>query len=467
VALFSSATCMNQKPPRLPWRLKSVLPGAVWPAIPAPGAATALALLHQIEQSQWYSPDVLEACQLEQLTTLLRHAWTTVPWYREHWRESFDPTAAATGASLARLPLLTRRNLRDGFEQLQSSACPKEHGPIHRQRTSGSTGAPVSVLTTGFTALYWRVFTLRDHLWHGRDLGRKLAVVRHRSSLETAPNWGVATAGLVETGPAVGNSIRSDAGEILDWLDRERPGYFFTHPSLLEALARLSIRQGRRLEGLLEVRTLAESLGPDLRELCREAWGVPLTDLYSSTDAGYIALQCPDHLHYHVQSEGLRVEIIDADGRACAPGEVGRVVVTTLQNYAMPLIRYDIGDYAELGPPCPCGRGLPVLKRILGRVRNMIVAPDGKSFWPAFGPLRLMDVLPIVQYQFVQKSTTLIEARIVAATPLDARQEAQLRERVATRIPPGMELRITYCERIERSASGKFEDYLSEIADTG
>jgi phenylacetate-CoA ligase len=463
VALVSSGSAMNHQAPSPSWRLISAVPGAVWPAVPPPGASTALALLQQMEQSQWYAPEVIEDLQLRQLAALLAHAWATVPWYRSAWKDTFDPAAPLTRESFARLPLLSRSTLRDQFEALKSAKCPSEHGQVGMQRTSGSTGAPVRFLTTSFTGLYWRVFTLRDHLWHRRDLSRKLAVVRQSSKLERAPNWGIATAGLVETGPAIGNSIRLDAAEILDWLDAERPDYFFTHPSLLQTLARLSIQRGLRLEGLLEVRTLAEALDPALRELCREAWDVPLTDVYSSTDAGYLALQCPEHTHYHVQSEGVLLEVLDEQGNRCGPGETGRVVVTTLQNYAMPLVRYEIGDYAEVGPPCPCGRGLPVLNRILGRVRNMIVTPDGKTFWPAFGPLRLADVLPIRQFQFVQRTLTLIEGRIVVDTPLDAAQEALLRERVLSRIPPGIELKITYCDRIERSASGKFEDYVSEV----
>jgi phenylacetate-CoA ligase len=447
-----------------PWRFKSVLPGATWPAVPAPGGSTALALLHQFEQTQWLPPDVIETQQLRQLGTVLQHAWQSVPWYRKRWQGSFDPSAPVTRAELARIPFLTRADLLAEFEQLKSSAYPREHGPVTTQRTSGSTGAPVAILVSGFSTLYWNVFTLRDHLWHRRDVSRKLAVIRHGSKLDRAPNWGMATAGLVETGPAVGYPLRADVDEQLDWLSAEQPAYFSTHPSLLDSLARRSIDRGVRLEVLLEVRTLAEALGPGLRERCREAWGVPLTDVYSSIDTGYIALQCPEHTHYHVQSEGLFVEVLDDTGNPCGPGEIGRVVVTTLQNFAMPLVRYDIGDYAEVGPPCPCGRGLPVLTRILGRVRNMLVTADGKRYWPEFGVIGLIGELPIQQFQFVQKAPGLVEGRIVAGQPLDGVQEARLRETVLAKLPPGVELRISYCERIERSASGKFEDFVSEVA---
>src|SRR5262249_57510260 len=107
-----------------------------------------------------------------------------------------------------------------------------------------------------------------------------------------------------------------------------------------------------------------------------------------------------------VQSENLLLEVLDERGRPCGPGETGRVVVTTLHNFAMPLIRYAIGDYATVGPPCPCGRGLPVLTRIMGRARNMLTLPDGKQIWPYFAGENLSGLAPTRQYQLVQTSRT-------------------------------------------------------------
>ena len=89
--------------------------------------------------------------------------------------------------------------------------------------------------------------------------------------------------------------------------------------------------------------------------------------MYTCQEAGYLALQCPDYPHFHVQSENVLLEVVDDVGQPCGPGEVGRVLITSLNNFATPLIRYELGDYAEVGAPCPCGRGLPVLKRIMGR----------------------------------------------------------------------------------------------------
>jgi phenylacetate-CoA ligase len=447
-----------------PWNFHSAMPGVAWPAIPAGDGAMTLSLLHQLERTQWLAPERLLELQFGQLAVLLRHAYATVPYYRARWAGVYDPAAPLTYERFARLPLLARQELQKHYAALCSSSPPTEHGARKEHRTSGSTGTPVRTLSTALAQLFWSAFTLRDHHWHGRDLTRKLAVIRREVAPSDVANWGPATAGLVATGRSVSHAISDDAAAHLDWVLEQKPGYLYTYPSLAAEMTKLSLQRGVRPEGLLEVRTLAESLNKDLRALCREAWGVPVTDLYSCTEAGYMALQCPAHEHYHVQSEGVLLEVLDEAGQPCTPGQVGRVVVTALHNFAMPLVRYDIQDYAEAGEPCACGRGLPVLKRILGRVRNALVTADGKKYWPVFGTRALMDAAPVRQHQFVQKTHELVEARVVVAAPLTAAEEARFRERVLSQLPAGMRLQLSYVARIERSASGKFEDFLSELS---
>jgi phenylacetate-CoA ligase len=436
--------------------------GVLWPSVPDYGRAAVLALLHQLEDSQWWPAERLEAEQNRQLDALLRYTWETVPFYREAWAGRYEPAATASREAFEDLPVLSRRSLQERYEALKSRSVPAAHGKAFEARTSGSTGAPVRVLKTDITGLFWNALTLRDHLWHRRDLGGKLAVIK-RGRAGRAPSWGAATAGLVATGECVMRDVEADIEVHLDWLVAEKPGYLLTYPSIVVELARASLRRGIRLAGLLEVRTLAEGLGPDARALCREAWGVPLVDLYSAEETGYIALQCPQHEHYHVQAESVVVEILDERGQSCPPGQVGRVVVTDLHNFATPLVRYDIGDYAEVGAPCACGRGLPVLTRIAGRVRNMLVTADGKRFWPPLGSRRFFEVAPVLQVQVAQKEFDLLEARLVAAGPVDAAQEARLREMILAAMPPGMRLVFRYCDSIPRGAGGKFEDFVCEV----
>jgi len=423
-----------------------------------------LAVLQQLEQSQWLDGAQLLTRQLRQLEPLLRHAHESVPWYRERWAGKFDPGDTLSYDAIRRLPLLTRRDIQDGFTRMRSDRFPPHHGQAEERTTSGSTGAPVRFLGTGLDAVFWNAFTLRDHVWHRRDLSSKLAVIRRETTVSRHDNWGPATQGVVATGPAVSESVKSDVATLFDWLRAERPGYLLSYPSLIRDLVKHGLERGLALDGLLEVRTIAESVGDEVRDLCRSAWGASVTDVYSASEVGYLALQCPDHTGYHVQSEGVLLEVLDDRGEPCGPGEVGRVVVTGLRNFAMPLVRYDIGDYAEVGDPCPCGRGLPVLRRILGRVRNTLVTADGQRFWPTFGKRALAAVAPIRQYQFVQKSFDLVEARLVVATPLTGEQEDYVRRSIQAQLPDGVHLAITYRERLERGTSGKFEDFVSEVA---
>lgn len=434
------------------WQYLSALQSEAWPVVPPPHGAGVLALLFQLERSQWLSPEILREQQQRQLDALLGHAFESVPHYR-----------GLRGARFDELPVLTRRALQESYESLRSERIPAAHGQTGETRTSGATGAPVRVLKTQLCNIFWNALTLREHRWHRRDLGAKLAVVRQGAVAGESAAWGPATEGLVATGPCVLLTPASSVDEQLRWLERERPAYLLTYPSLVAELARLSLARGTRLDGLLEVRTLGETLDPEMRTLCRDAWGVRVTDFYSAQEVGYLALQCPLHEHYHVQSEGVLVEVLANDGGACAPGEIGRVVVTDLHNFAMPLIRYELGDYAEVGEPCPCGRGLPVLRRIAGRVRNTLVTASGARYWPTFGVRGFLDIAPVRQHQFVQKSYDLIEARIVAAAALTPGQEQRLGERILSRLPRGFRVRFAYRDRIPRSAGGKYEDFLSEV----
>lgn len=453
-----------KQPRDLPsWQFQSALPGVVWPALPAQTGAIALGLLFQLEQSQWLSPERLRERQLQQLGILLKHAYATVPLYRDRWRGIFDPAQPLTPECFAALPLLTRRELQDQFENLKSSNIPAAHGSVGESRSSGSTGTPVRVLKTQLTALLWNAITLRDHLWHRRDLRGKLAAIRHGATEGEFDNWGQATRGLIATGPSAVLGIRADIDTQLQWLEQHRPDYLMTYPSILRELLRRSAERGTRLANLREVRTFGEMLPQEVRELCDKSWSVRVTDVYSADEAGYIALQCPEHEHYHVQSEGVLVEILGEDGKPCATGQAGRVVVTALHNFAMPLVRYEIGDFAEAGGPCACGRGLPVLRRIMGRVRNMLVTASGERYWPGSGARRFFQIAPVRQYQLVQKEFDLIEARLVTAAQLAPGQEDELRRLILSQLPSGMRLRLVYCESIARSAGGKFEDFISEV----
>ena len=445
--------------------------GNLWPVVPGQRASMMLALMFQLEQSQWWAPERLQAAQFRQAAELLRHARRTVPYYGKR----FDHIAWRHGQPLtpeiwSELPLLKREDIQDAGDRLHSRALPKSHGKIGTISTSGSTGKPVKVLTTELTAAMWTAFTLRDYMWRRCDFAAKLVAIRYDTNKRAgypdgkqANAWGQTNGGAIPTGPALILDIMTPVAQQVEWLARQDVNYLITYPSNLDAMLRHCQAKKISFPTLREVQTMSELLKPSTRELCREVWGVPITDMYTCQEAGYIALQCRGHEHYHAQSENMIVEVLNEDGSPSQPGETGKVVVTHLHNFASPLIRYDIGDFAEVGEPCPCGRNLPVLNRIVGRVRGMVTLPNGDQFWPFFSNRKFNEVAPIRQYQIVQKTLDSLEVNLVTDRKLVVKEEDQLRDLIAKRLGHPFAMTFSYFDEIPRGKSGKFEDFKSEL----
>ena len=455
----------------------SAIAGIEWPAIPDSRGAAILAILYQLEQTQWWREDEIRANQARQLAQLVRHARETVPFYRTRLAglDDAEATNPVSGAWRA-LPLLTRTDIQTAGDRLFTQKLPESHGRTNVIYTSGSTGRPIRSVRSGLWGLFWSAFTVRDHLWHRRDLRGTLAAVRESGKGKDlypagtrVGQWGRASGSVFKTGPTVSLNITTPIVQQLDWLQRENPDYLLTHPTVAHRLAEEALRRGIALPCLKQIETISEILRPATREICRAAWNVPVVDMYTTREAGYLALQCPDHEHYHVQSEGVLLEVLDDTGRPCEPGQVGRVIVTPLHNYAMPLIRYDIGDYAEAGASCPCGRGLPVLTRILGRKQNMLIMPSGEERWPLLSSSNiaaLLSLAPIRQYQFVQRTLDAIELRLAVARDLTPDQEEAVTRWVQEKFGHPFAVAIRYYDEIPPAPSGKFEDFLSLIGRT-
>jgi phenylacetate-CoA ligase len=449
--------------------IRSSVAGEQWPALPGPQGALALALQFQLERTQWLPPVEIEALQARQLALLLRHAHDTVPFYRERLAAAgYQPGMAVTREWFASLPRLARTEVQARGEALHSRAVPPDHQPVVAGQTSGSTGRPIVCLSTAVTRLLWQAFTLRDHLWHRRDLRLKFAAIRpdrgrRGESGLSLPGWGPALEAAFRTGPSCLLHSSAPLDSQIAWLLANDPDYLLTLATNLLEIARALRRRGARLARLREAMTFGETLRAEVRAECEALLGVKVVDLYSAQEAGYLALECPDHEGYHVQAESAIVEILREDGTPCVPREIGRVVVTPLHNFALPLVRYEIGDYAEAGAPCPCGRGLPVIRRILGRERNLALAPDGRKFFPSFPAEAWSGAAPVRQIQLVQKSLRAIEVRYVADRALDAGEEGRLARALRECLAHPYELRCVRLEQIPRTAGGKYEDFICEL----
>lgn len=450
-------------------RYQSVLGQIAWPAPLSQRASNRLALLFQLEQSQWWSPEALQAAQFEQLRQLLPHAARHVPHYAQTLRD-FATAEAVTPERWSQVPVLTRTDLAPGTKALHSAHVPKEHGTVYPDKTSGSTGQPVEFLATDLTAFFWKVFALREHFWHRRDFSRKLMAIRYvKENPEQAarglhePGWGAATEEVVHTGEAVLYDLRANISFLAERLLAEQPGYLLSHASVLNGLVDHCERTGVRPEGLLELRSIGEMVPDELAARARRLWGASLVDMYTCQEAGYLATQCPDHAQLHVQSENVLLEVVDADGRPCQPGEVGRVLVTSLHNFASPLIRYELGDYARLGPRCPCGRGLPVLERVMGRYRNLLTLPSGDTRWPRIGYEELRSVAPVDQMQIVQHTLHDLEVRLIMQVPLTAAHQEALTAFVQRNLGHPFRVRFERVDSIVHPVNGKVEAFVSRL----
>jgi phenylacetate-CoA ligase len=449
---------------------RSAVRDILWPALVVGGGATVLGVAFQLEQSQWWSADDLRAHQYRQLAALLRHARATVPFYQKRLADTgLTDEQAPTPEGWLRIPLLTRQDIRDHQADLTTTHLPSGHGPIRHNKTSGSTGQVLEVLGTSVDALMWEGLRIRDDFWHQRDCRARLVTIRSGRyqqdplAVSDFPTGGLKPSLLLyETGPMTVFYHLMPIPQQVELLEARSPHYLVIYPSNARALCRYARRRPVRLPDLRAVLTSGEPLPADVRAACRETWGVPVQDSYCCEELGYIATQCPRHEHYHVASETVLVEVLDEQGRPCAPGQVGRVVLTPLHNFAMPLIRYAIGDYVEVGGPCPCGRGLPVLQRILGRQRNRVVLPDGRRPFPDISALWAA-IPDVVQIQLIQRRQQHVDVRYVREQPLSPAEEHAGGQRIHQALGYAFRLTFTRQDTIARQPNGKYETFFVDI----
>jgi phenylacetate-CoA ligase len=223
-----------------------------------------------------------------------------------------------------------------------------------------------------------------------------------------------------------------------------------------------SARLGLELPDLELVTVSSEPVSDELIETTRRQWGARVLSTYSSNELGAIALSAPDG-GYAVMAESVYVEVLDDAGRPCRQGEIGRVVVSTLQDMLRPLLRYETGDYAEVGVvPTNSPITLPRLSRIAGRERTMIRLPDGRRIWPYFEFGGLTRLERLKNWQLVQRRDASLCVRLVLTGELDD----ELRDSILSVVNaalPGLAVSLEQVTAIERTRRGKFLEVTSEL----
>lgn len=408
----------------------------------------------RLRRSQYWPRQRLRAWVEARLAETLAAA-ARIPFYR--------PRVAGVSSveQLAQVPVLERADVPDLERSVR--ALHPAGTPFLCSRTSGSTGMPVPFL---FDASHQRgrfaarSRYLRSHGWS--PLRRTAWIIQVRPDTPDEA--------LLRRPRLLGNRFFSHITALEEqaaWLRALDPLYLYTFPANLDGLTRIFASERTPLPALRKVFTGSEVLDDSQREQTRTVLGVEVADNYGSTEA-FLAWECPAGSN-HVNAEHVHLEIVDDAGGAVAAGGIGRVLVTTLENRLMPLVRYAIGDYAEVVEgPCACGRTLPRIGRIIGRAINLFVDARGRMLvpWTLLRVLKEHDSLR--QYQIVQRQMDRVLVRFASERDLNAAERAEITSRFEAIMGCRLAVEFERLDAIPRAPSGKFMPAISEIgADLG
>ena len=342
------------------------------------GESAQLRYEREFAHSQWLGEEGLKELQGRRLSALLRHAWTSCPFYRRRFLDAgMTPDDVRSAQDLRRFPVLEKADIQRHGPEMVATGWPD----LLPNQTGGSTGTPIRFFLDRDRKSSRAAATVRHNEWAGYRVGDSAAVVwgapqdkpgtswkaRFRDWLMNEPLW-LDTACLTEEKMRLFHET----------LKRKRPGIIQAYARSLVLLARWMKHEGLVPHSPRGIITSAEVLEDADRALVEEVFGCRVFNRYGCREVSVIASECGEHAGMHVMAEGLLVEIETPHGPA-RPGEVGAILVTDLLNRAMPLIRYRIGDMGSWAAgDCACGRKLPRLEKVAGRVTDFLVGAQGQ-----------------------------------------------------------------------------------------
>lgn len=424
--------------------------------------------LAALERSQWLPPDEIAALQLRKLTRLVDHAYAASPFYRERLGAvGFRPGDLTSREQLMALPVVTKADIRNHREAMLTGDHPV--ASLAADKTGGSTGQPLHFHRTWDRSWSRAAAAIRHDRWVGWEIGRKAAYVwGHRGDLAGAGSLRkrlrrtfLERRIILDTSTLTGERFAGFRRTLLAY----RPCVYIGYANSVFLYARFLEETGGDYHRPEAIITSAEVLDPDRRAVIERVFGCRVFDRYGSRETGVIASECEAHEGLHMCAENLLVEMVKGGGPA-APGERGRVLVTDLENPAMPFIRYEIGDVATPMAPgvCACGRGLPRLEVAAGRVTDFLVTPEGGIISGASLTIYLIANAPgVAQAQLVQDDPARLLIRVV---PGEGYGSATL-DFFAEQIPRFFGPRVTWdvepVTEIPCEASGKYRFSVSSI----
>lgn len=416
------------------------------------------------KNNQYRSSEEIATIRNRKLQKLVEHAYRNIPFYKQIFiRNDLKPEDVHQYEDLQKLPVLSKRIILENEKELIT---PNYPGKLYTRKTGGSTGMTLHFMKdakalTLNDAIMWRCYK-----WYNLNIGDKQ--VRF---------WGVPVAAKVrwkeQFKDYILNRIRISAFDISEKscleqykkIKKFKPAYFYGYTTAIYGFCLFMKKLGIDLRSLnlKAVICTAEKMYPHHKELFRDVFDCPVVDEYGSSENGIIAFQCKNG-KMHVMSDHLCVEFLDDKDRQVKDGELGRIVVTDLESYAMPLIRYDIGD---MGRPsdkkCSCGINLPLMDIVEGRKEDFIQTKDGKMVHAAYLCYTLKED-SVHEFKMYQQGVESLLVQIVKAPSFNSETESVLEGNLRTALGDEMVINFEYLDRIPREKSGKLRYFVSNIS---
>jgi phenylacetate-CoA ligase len=410
-----------------------------------------------LEESQWWSQSQLKEYQWKKLKTILSFAFEKNPYYREKFIEfGVHPANLKDFSDFTKVPLLNKRDILTGLSRFISDGYILKD--LKRDMTSGSTGMNMPFYIDKNSIDYKKSAVLRNMRWYdSADGDRRITI------------WGspIGASKKEKIVNALRNSLLRDyfissyamtdetMVEIVNKIKRLRPKVIVGYVSALKILAefmQINRISDVQVEAIIPA---AETLFEYQRELFERVFHGKVYNRYGSREFSGIAHECNYHHGMHINVENLYLEVLK-DGQPAPPGQIGEIVITDLENFGMPFIRYRIEDLGVLQQePCKCGRGLPLLDSVEGRVYDVIRCPNGSVQTGTFFCKLTRSVPGIREFQVIQESFNRIRLKLVADDNFRPASTSFITATIKKYCGEKMEIDFDLVKTIEPLRSGK------------
>ena len=395
--------------------------------------------------------------QWTKLTRLILHAWEEYAFYRTRLSEAgFEPGDLKDWKDLAALPLLTKRDIAQSDGSMIATGSDKAR--LVPRKTSGSTGVSVNFFVNDDEYQFKRGVQLYRDSWTGWSLGEWSALVWGNPTYQYSLRGRLRNRLLMRYFSL--DTLKMDRvmmDEFARNILHRKPTLLFGHAHSLYLFANYWEEKGLPLYRFKGILSTAMVLHDHERRKCESVFHTPVFDRYGCEEVSLIASECEAHGGLHLNTDTLVVEILK-DGRPARPGETGAVVVTDLHNFAMPFIRYQVGDMVvPAGGTCFCGRTYPLLAQVAGRIADYLRTPEGHWISGISLTENFATLIPgLHQVQIIQEEPDSLILRIVEGADFGEHSVVRIRELVEECFGPRMRYRVEPVERIDPEPSGKY-----------